>query len=567
MKTLAIAVTVGVAVTLLLAFGAMDRLELPVRDAALRALPRRPASSTVIVAIDEASIERLGPWPWPRARLAEIVGRAADAGARGVAFDVLLVDAREGDELLAAALRRVPSVDVAVLAEDGNWRMPAPSLRAAARMGHGNFEFDADGILRRFSSTKQSGARALTALAIEAASLREPVAVAVGQTVAPAFRTRPRDVPQVSAAALLDCGGQAILPVSQDRQDCLSSTLRGKIVFVGLTAVALGDRVLTPVSRNAEAGVTVQAASAEAVLRGETVRDAPPLAGGIVAALFAAAIVRFVLWRRMLATAFLGLVLAGGMLLAMRGIAIPFVTLAGVAVVAITADTAQRLRVTRAAFTAHRVHEAESKRVLAHELKTPLASMRGLSELLGGFELNDAERKRVTALLASEAGKLEAMVGGLLDLERLPLRDFQSSTSVIELGTLVAARVEFLRAGTDRPLIMQPTDSIPVRADAVLVERVVDNLVGNALKYTDGPVTIAVRRNAVEVADRGTGLTPADRERVFQRFFRAASAAGTEGLGLGLALVAEVAKWHGGSATVEANQGGGTLFRVTFGES
>src|SRR5213596_2483823 len=61
--------------------------------------------------------------------------------------------------------------------------------------------------------------------------------------------------------------------------------LSGKIVFIGLTAVALGDRVLTPVSRDAEAGVTVQAASAESVIRGEEIRDLPPIVSGLLAAI------------------------------------------------------------------------------------------------------------------------------------------------------------------------------------------------------------------------------------------------------------------------------------------
>lgn len=548
MKRVASALAVGVAVTLLLAYGALDRVELPVRDAAMRALPRQRALRTVIVAIDEASIEKLGPWPWPRARLAEIVERVAGAGARGVVFDVLLVDAREGDDRLAAALKRVPSVAVAVLAEDGNWRMPAPALRDAAAMGHGNFEFDADGILRRFSSTKQSGTQTLTALALGAASLREPVPVPVGVTIAPAFRTRPRNVPQVSAAELL-AGNTA--------------GLRDKIIFIGLTAVALGDRVKTPVSRDAEAGVTVQAASAEAVMRGETVRELAPMFGGLLAAILA-----WLARRRLLAALGALAVVAGGMAsISTTGVAIPMVTLLLTIALVQTADLAQRLRFTRAAFAGHRAAEAESKRVLAHELKTPLASMRGLTQLLAGFDLSDAERKRVTSLLESEAGKLESMVGGLLDLERLPLRDFQASTSVLDLGKLVAARVEFLRASTDRPLIMQTNDTVPVRADATLVERVVDNLVGNALKYTSGPVTVRVHRNVLEVSDRGPGLSAADRERVFQRFFRASSAAGTQGLGLGLSLVAEVARWHGGGATVDAAEGGGSVFRVTFGDS
>jgi len=505
----------------------------------MRLLPRRPAAQTAIVAIDEASIDRLGSWPWPRARLAEIVDRAADAGARGVVFDILLVDPRDDDDRLAAALRRIPTVAVAVLADDGKWRFPAPSLRGAARLGHGNFEFDSDGILRRFSSTKQSGERALAALAFEAAWLVRVASVPVGRTVAPAFRTRPRDIPQVSAAELL-AGGRG-------------EVLRGRIVFVGLTAVALGDRVLTPVSTDAEAGVTVQAASAESVMRGEEIREMPPIVAGLIAAILV------LVPRRWAPIVFL--LVAGGFLL----IAPPFVTLLAVIGTREVINVARSLRHTRSELTEHRVQEAESKRVLAHELKTPLASMRGLTQLLGDFDLTDAERKRVTSLLESEAGKLQSMVTGLLDLERLPLRDFHASTAVIDLGKLVAERVEFLRASTDRPLIMQSTPNVSVRADAVLVERVVDNLVGNALKYAEGPVTVAVRGNALEVSDQGPGLDAADRERVFQRFFRGSSAAGTNGLGLGLSLVAEVAKWHGGTASAEGAPGGGTLFRVTFG--
>src|SRR5438128_3982951 len=213
--------------------------------------------------------------------------------------------------------------------------------------------------------------------------------------------------------------------------------LSGKIVFIGLTAVALGDRVLTPVSRDAEeAGVTVQAASAESVIRGEEIRDLPPFLGGLLAAI--------IVWaaRSRLLAGILALVVIGaGMVLIAVGTAIPMATLVGMIALMITTDIARALRLTRTAFREHRVQEAESKRVLAHELKTPLASMRGLTQLLAGFDLTDAERKRVATLLESEAGKLQSMVSGLLDLERLPLRDFQASTSVTDLGKLVAARL------------------------------------------------------------------------------------------------------------------------------
>jgi signal transduction histidine kinase len=163
------------------------------------------------------------------------------------------------------------------------------------------------------------------------------------------------------------------------------------------------------------------------------------------------------------------------------------------------------------------------------------------------------------------------MVGTLLDLERLPLRDFSSSSSVIDLGALVAARIDFLRASTDRTLFVSADPQLLVRADAALIERVVDNLVGNALKYTSAPapVTVRVARSggdaAVIVEDRGPGIAEADRERIFERFVRGTTAAGTNGLGLGLSLVAEIARWHGGAAGVEAMPGGGgSRFRITL---
>jgi len=156
----------------------------------------------------------------------------------------------------------------------------------------------------------------------------------------------------------------------------------------------------------------------------------------------------------------------------------------------------------------------------------------------------------------------------LLDLERLPLRDFSTSTNVFDLGELVAARVAFLRASTERPLATSIARGVSVRADAPLIERIVDNLVGNALKYTPAEAAVEIRvradaRNAsLEVEDRGPGIPAAERARMFERFTRGATAAGTQGLGLGLSLVAEIARWHRGDVSAEQGADGGALFRV-----
>ncbi len=537
-----IAAAAGVAVMLLLAFDLLDALELPARDAALRLLPPRPATATAVVAIDEQSLRAIGPWPWDRATLAALVNRAADAGARGVVLDILLAEARPGDEQLAAAARRLPVLAVAVVDEHGRWLVPGPPLAQAMVAAHGNFELDHDGILRRLSSTKQSGDRALTAL--------------------PSFRTRPDAIPSISAADLL-------------RDVAFALRLHGKLVFIGPTAYALGDRVLTPTTtrHRPDPGVTIHAAATESIIRGDVIRELPPIAGGLFASLAVGAIV-LVRRRRIAAAIVIIATIAGGFLLLANGIAIPFITLIGSAVFAVagieTKIIMAALRKSEERYIDHRERDAESKRVLAHELKTPLASMRSLTQLMGGFELTDAERKRVSALLEHEAGKLETMVGTLLDLERLPLRDFASSSSVIDLGALVAARIDFLRASTDRTLFVSADPQLLVRADAALIERVVDNLVGNALKYTaaPSPVTVRVTRGgddaAVFVEDRGPGIAEADRERIFQRFVRGTTAAGTNGLGLGLSLVAEIARWHGGAAGVEAMPGGGSRFRITL---
>lgn len=561
-SALFLAIGGGIAATLLAAFSAVDALELPVRDLALRVLPARAATITTIVAIDEPSLRAFGPWPWDRSVLAAIVNRAADAGARGVVLDILLADARPGDETLAAAARRVPTLAVAALDEQGQWHLPVPALASAMTPVHGNFEIDHDGIVRRFSATKQSEDRSLIALSVEASSLITGAPVPVGLSLAPAFRTRPRRIPAISAVDLL-------------RKVGVASRLRGKLVFVGPMAIAMGDRVLTPTSSGhaPDPGVAVHAAATESLIRGEVIRGLPPIATGLLTAIAIGALV-VVRRRRIAAALALILTVAGGLLLLANGLALPFVTMLASIILMSAGFEAETLIValarSEARFVDHRERDAESKRVLAHELKTPLASMRNLSQLLGGFELTGPERQRVTSLIENEAGKLETMVGTLLDLERLPLRDFASASSVVDLGDLVAARIDFLRASTDRTLSVTAERAVFVRADPALIERVVDNLVGNALKYTSRPVpiTVSVARSGgdalIEVEDQGPGIAEADRVRVFERFVRGSTAAGTQGLGLGLSMVAEIARWHGGIAGVDTVAGGGSRFRVTL---
>ncbi len=194
-----VAVITGVVVTILAAFHVGASFDVAVRDPAVRLLPERAPRYTAVIAIDEASLQRDGPWPWPRTRLAALVDIAAHAGAAAVAVDILLPESRPGDEALAAALRGVPSVAAAALDEKARWILPAPSLRDAVSAAHASFELDHDGVLRRVVATKQSDALVLSALPVHLASSATRRPVPTGRTLAPAFRVPPRRIPVVAS--------------------------------------------------------------------------------------------------------------------------------------------------------------------------------------------------------------------------------------------------------------------------------------------------------------------------------------------------------------------------------
>jgi signal transduction histidine kinase len=215
-----------------------------------------------------------------------------------------------------------------------------------------------------------------------------------------------------------------------------------------------------------------------------------------------------------------------------------------------------------------RTQEAEAHRVVAHELKTPLTSVRGLAQLLAQFDLSAAERNRVAGLVVSEASRLAQMVDALLDLERLRLRDRQREARPLALSALCAERITYLRVGTARTLDVDLEPDLRVLGDRALLERVIENLVSNAFKFSpEGtPIRIGLRAEGpqaiLEVEDHGPGIPVAERARIFGRFARGSTQGLAPGLGLGLALVAEVVAWHRGTVEADGGSDGGSVFRV-----
>jgi two-component system sensor histidine kinase MprB len=203
----------------------------------------------------------------------------------------------------------------------------------------------------------------------------------------------------------------------------------------------------------------------------------------------------------------------------------------------------------------------------SHELRTPLTSLQTNIEVLKQHErLDSNQRSALFADLEREAHEMRNLIGGLLELAR---GDANLHRTAVQLDEVVESSVERARArfpGVAFTTSMEPTvvDGAPAR-----LERAVWNLLENAGKWSKpgSTVEVTLAGGELRVRDHGPGIAPEDRERVFDRFYRAASARSQPGAGLGLAIVRDVAQAHGGSVSAEEAPGGGALLRLRLANS
>ena len=207
----------------------------------------------------------------------------------------------------------------------------------------------------------------------------------------------------------------------------------------------------------------------------------------------------------------------------------------------------------------------------AHELRTPLTALR-LQLQLAERARDDAARAEAHARLREGIARAVHLVEQLLALARQDPDAPVESAGAVELGTLVQGTVEAHQpaaAARGLDLVVEAAQAATVTGDRAALRTLIDNLVDNALRYTpSGSVTVRVGREegsaVLEVEDTGPGIPPAERGRVFDRFYR--SEAATEGgTGLGLAIVKRIAERHGGRAELlDARQGTGLRVRVAL---
>jgi two-component system sensor histidine kinase MprB len=199
----------------------------------------------------------------------------------------------------------------------------------------------------------------------------------------------------------------------------------------------------------------------------------------------------------------------------------------------------------------------------SHELRTPLTSLRTNVEILGRIDaLPDDERRRLLDDVDAELDELSRLVADIVDLARDG--EPEQLVEAVRLDLLAADAVD--RALRRAPEVHFETelDETVVRGSPERLYRAVANLLDNAVKWSPAgaPVEVRVGDGAISVRDYGPGIADDDLPHVFDRFYRAPAARGMPGSGLGLAIVRQVAESHGGHATAELADGGGTIVRL-----
>ena len=208
---------------------------------------------------------------------------------------------------------------------------------------------------------------------------------------------------------------------------------------------------------------------------------------------------------------------------------------------------------------------------LAHELRTPIGNIMGEAQVALTRDRSAEEYREIIESTIAECERLSRIVDNLLfvarvDAEREPIekKRFDARAAAEKIETF------YQTIADDHHVTISCSGNGEIYADPDLFERAVANLLDNALRFTpeNGSVQIALSQHGtnfeVAVSDNGRGIAPGHLPRVFDRFYRAESSRGSDGAGLGLALVKSIVELHGGSATIESEIGGGTTVKLTF---
>jgi two-component system sensor histidine kinase KdpD len=211
---------------------------------------------------------------------------------------------------------------------------------------------------------------------------------------------------------------------------------------------------------------------------------------------------------------------------------------------------------------------------VSHDLRTPLAAIAGAASSLAssGDRLDPGARRELVLTINEEAQRVSRLANNLLEMGRLQSQSVALKREWQPLEEVVGAALHQLESSLcDRAVSVRLPDDLPLVAiDEVLIERVLVNLLENALRYTPGGTPIELIASAradavvIEVLDRGPGFAAGEETQLFEKFYRGEAARGRHGAGLGLAVARAIVEAHGGKIEAQRRDGGGAIFRFTL---
>jgi signal transduction histidine kinase len=208
----------------------------------------------------------------------------------------------------------------------------------------------------------------------------------------------------------------------------------------------------------------------------------------------------------------------------------------------------------------------------AHELRTPMASILGFSEVLLDQAFDPVTQRELLGIIHKQSGLMAKILDELLDLARIEARrgkDFRFTRVCLQDLTADMVKAFIPPPGREAPALELPTEPVYVMADSGKLRQALLNVLSNAYKYSPagGPVVLAVSANEasasltrvwIHITDQGIGMTAEQRGRVCERFYRADASGKTPGTGLGMSIVKEIVDLHGGELAISSEAGVGT---------
>ncbi len=210
-----------------------------------------------------------------------------------------------------------------------------------------------------------------------------------------------------------------------------------------------------------------------------------------------------------------------------------------------------------------------------HELRTPMASILGFSELLLKREFDPATSRELVDIIHRQANRLVELINQLLDLARIEAGGVQGlQIQPLEVAELLDQTLTGLNGlGQNHRIRVELQDGLPaLAADAQKLQQALTNILSNSIKYSsEGSLidigALAVQLDgrpmvAIRIADRGIGMTGEQQARIFDAFYRAGQSPNVQGSGLGMTIFKEIVELHGGCAEIASQPGAGTTVTV-----